>query len=623
MRAKTGSSTKLIVLITLFLSLIFGLPHLIIPAFLGGWENYHPLTVNNVPISTLEETYVYGAQAKDVCEGHLLSVDAHLVEHKDLPISFSPLSSLFAGSLGCLLGSIPRFFLIADFILPPIIFLALFFFLRKITSSTTTSLLGAALVLTADRLFLFLPPLTLGMAQAFWDILSINGRETIFLEFSRYPYPQLAFLILILQIYGLFRALVEKSFRWVLLAAIFLGLLFYTYFYYWIFVLAGIVFLLPLLLWQKKSDEVKILLLTTFVGLVISLPHWIFFFNFQAIPARQDILERMGLEPGRIRNLYRTAQYLIFAFIVFRSIKKKDFTFWFLLAFLLGGIAALNIQLLTGYTLQSWHWVTVVLNPFSIIILVYLLSRIFNRKSIPKGFKRFYTPIVYFLIIFFILRAFALQFVAAKNTYQGYTLPQTTIEAFNWLNNNTLKDAVILTPSFETNSQIPVYTHNNIFLPAGNVTVASNQEITERLLTAYQIFGIGREQLAKTLAYRGDGMGDCQGDTCLVKFEFWEKQAIIELFYYKYLRKNESLSSWSTFYEMPKSEQQQILSAYDRLLENPGLFPTRFKLDYLYYGPAERKIKETNFNQYPWAKEVYRNQDVIIYEVGQNVSQKN
>lgn len=602
---------KPVIIVALLISFIFGLPHLVTPFFLGNFKNYHPLAVNQVPIVTFEESYVYAAQAREVCDGHPLSADAHLAEYKNLP-SLTPLPLLFAGSLGCLIGSISAVFVISDFLFPPLIFLIVYLLLHSFTSNRGVSIFGAVLLLTADRLFLFLPPLTLNMAKAFWDILAINGTETVSLEFARFPYPQFAFLILGLHLYFLLRALKEKNLLPTILSAIFLGLLFYTYFYYWTFILAGTAVLFFIFLLQKNLTGLKILLLNLIIAFLISIPYWLSFSQFQMLPVSQDILERMGFEPGRVKNLYRTTQYLVFALLFFKFIRNKDLRFWFLLAFLLGGIASLNIQILTGYTLQSWHWTLRAINPLIIIMITYFLFQVLNQRYV---IQKVLSPLLTILIIFFLFRALTLQFVVAKNSYQGYTLPQPTLEAFNWLNQSTPRDAVILTPSFETNSLIPLYTHNNIFLPLGNVTVAPNREIIERLAVTYKIFGLGKNELAKALSYQGDGLGDCRGDNCLVKFEFWEKQAIIELFYMKYLQKSEGILNWSTFYQMPKDEQEEILAAYGELLKNPTFLPVELRLDYLYYGPAEKKISQIDLGAYPWAKEVYRNSEVIIYQV--------
>lgn len=603
----TGSS-KTPIFFSLLVSLIFGLPHLLIPLFLGGLNNYQPLTVNNVPLLTFEEAFTYGAQAREVCDGHPFSSDAHLFETKNLPSNFAPLPSLLAGGFGCLIGSIPWSFAIFDFILPPIIFLVIYVLFSRITHQVHLSILAGILVLTTEQMFLFLPPLSLGMLGALWEILTVSGKETAFLEFSRFPFPQLAFLVLLLHLFFSLRALQDKKFWQIVPASLFFGLLFYTYFYYWTFALANITFLLLIFLNQRKSTEAKILLLILSLALLIAIPYLIRFSQFHSWAGAKDVLERMGLEQGRFRNLYRTAQYFIFAFIFFKLLRKKDLVFWFFFSLIVGGIISLNIQILTGYTLQSWHWTTRVINPLVIMILVYLISQKLGEKS---KFGKFAT---YSLIFIFVLRAFVLQFVSSKNSFEGYTLPKTTLESFTWLNQNTPPDTVIISPSFETNSLIPLFTHNNVFLPIGNVTIASNQQIIERFLITSKFFEINQNKLAENLSYRGNGLGDCKGDNCLVKFEFWEKQAIIELFYMKYLNKTEDHNSWSTTYEMPSREQFEILEKYDKLLTDNN-YPINYKIDYLYYGPAEKKINPVDFKTRPRLKEVFQNKDISIFKI--------
>lgn len=621
-KKRGGYSFKLPILIVLTTSLIFGLPHLVIPLFQGGFKNYQPLVVNKVSLLTYEETRLYGAQAREVYEGHLLSADAHLAEYKNLPQASFILPPLFAGSLARLTGSLQKSFVINDFLLPPLIFLFVYLLLFELTAEPLISILGGVLLLTANRLFLFLPPLTFKMAEALWEIFMVSGKEIEFLEFSRFPYPQFAFFLLILHLYSLLLALRKKSLFLNFLSAVTLGLLFYTYFYYWTFALVGEIILFFFLLSKKNFNQVKTLSLVVLVALSLSIPFWISFLKFHSLPVSKDILERVGLELGKVRNVVRTVQYSIFTLFFFALVKKKKIAFFFFLAFLLGGIILLNLQLLTGWTIQSWHWTVRVLNPLSILILVYLFHQILTQnysqprlEKLKNFLKSRYSPLLIILIALFLFRALALQFVSARNTYQSYTLPKTTLEAFAWLDKNTPLDSVIITPSFETISQVPVFTHNNVFLPNGTIAFASNEEIFKRLLITYKIFGLGKSELEKILSYRGDGLGNCQGEDCLVDFEFWEKQGVVELFHMKYLKKDEGLTSWSTFYEIPKKEQERILTSYDQYLKSSELIPAELRLDYLYYGPAEKKIREIDFSRYWWAKEIYHNQDVQIYKI--------
>lgn len=602
-----------LILIVLILSFIFALPHLLIPKYLAG-KPYYPLVLDGAPIFTSDELTWPAAEAREVMDGRLFPTDPVVWEHKVAPSLTAQIPAMIIGFLGRAIGSINTAYIVLGFILPPLVFLSIFFLVFLLTREYLISSLVSILIMTMTRPFQFVPPLNLSMLKMLFGYLGNHDIDPTPVEFFRLPNPLLIFPFFILTIIFLYLSLEKKKMIFAFVGGVFFGLLFYIYFYFWTFILAGvgIIFLASLI--QKDWSRIKLLLIFIGIGGLTSLFYWINFYKFGQYPFQGDVLSRAGIEIGRIRNLYRTVQFLIFGFLFSLAVRKKDFKFWFLLFLLFGGIVCLNIQVITGYTFQSHHWTLRAINPWVMLMLGFFHFRLFSKK-------KFYQPLTLFLIIFFLGLGGWIQFSFARKAYSAYTLAEDKVAAFKWLNKNTSQDSVVGSLSVETNVLIPVYTHNNVFLPNGGVTLAPTEEMIQRICTVYKLFEIPLTFLDDILAYSEERevqmQKNCLKDQCLKnrRLAFLEKAGAWFFFHMESTTWKETLTGWSYEIGIAEKRRRAIVEGYQKFLKIKGYLPAKLRLDYLFFGPEERKLSKVDLGQYDFLSLVYEQGEVEIYQV--------
>ena len=602
-----------LILILLIFSLIFFLPHILIPKFLAG-KPYYPLTLAGTPIFSSDELTWPAAEAREVMDGRIFPTDPIVWEHKNAPSMVAQFPAIIIGLLGKFSGSINQAYLILSFVLPPLVFLSIFFLTFILTKEYLISSLVSIVIMTLTRPYQFFPPLNRTMVEALIGYLTNTFIEPVPFEFLRLPNPLLVFPFFVLTIIFLYLALEKKKAVFAVTGGFLFGLLFYIYFYFWTFVGAGLGIFLISSVVKKDWQRIRLLMIFLFTGGIISLFYWVNFFKFQQYPFKEDVLRRAGIEVGRDSSLFRTAQFLIFGFLFSILIKKKNQQFWFLLLFLLGGLVCLNVQLVTGYTFQGDHWTLRVINPWTILMLGFVYFRLLRNKI-------FYKPLTAFLIFIFLGMDFWIQLSFSKKAYSVYTLPEEKIAALEWLNKNTPKDSVVVSPSIETNSLIPAYTHNNVYLPNGGVTLASTKEIIERLYFTYKLFGIKPDYLDDILTYSQEREvlkeENCRIDQCLKNrsLDFLEKEGAWFFFHMQSVTWKVGFSGWSFKLGLAEEKKQEIVTGYREFLKTKQYLPKDMRLDYVFFGPNEKHLLGANLDKYSFLSPVFQNQGVKIYQV--------
>lgn len=601
------------VIVGLAITFIFALPHILTPFLLSG-KPYLPLVYDQAPIFTADQLTWPAAEAREVMDGRFLPADPEIWEYKKGPSLTAQIPAIIIGLTGKLFGSINKAYLVLGCLLPPLVFLTLFSFVYLLTKENLVSCLTAAAVMTMTRPFQFIPPLNIKMAKALFGYLTNRFIEPVPVEFFRLPNPLLIFPFFMLTVIFIYLTVEKKQLKAALFGGILFGSLFYVYFYFWTFILSFLILLLGSSLIKKDKKRFRRLLVLAGIGLCLSCFYWFNFIKFQQLPGRIDILKRAGLEVGRIRNSVRTAQLVIFALIFSLAIKKKDNAFYFLLLGLLGGLLCLNIQLVTGYTFQSGHWMLRVLNPWLIIMSGFTFFRLFNKS-------RYYRLLASGILITILVVAFIIHLTYTQKTYSAYTLPPAKIAAFSWLDENTPEDSVVGSISIETNLLIPVYGHNNIFLPNGGVTLASDRELINRLYIIYKLFKVSPRYLEEILTGSKEReekkYQNCLLDECLRNrsLEFLEKEGGWYLFHMKSAQWQSTPGNWQYRINLPEGERQLILAGYEDYLGSNQILPEKWRLDYLFYGPEEKKITHFDFSQYDFLRMAYSNDQVEIYQV--------
>jgi len=416
----------------------------------------------------------------------------------------------------------------------------------------------------------------------------------------------------ILSLYFAYKAISAETKRkiFVILAGIFYGLLFYLYLYFWVFTTIFLgMFFLALLIRKKKTEALSIFAVGV-TGWIMSIPFWINYLNLRDLPNYWQLIEKNGIEVGRAFQLGIWKLYLVMAAMIALVVwlgrkfaampnlrlPRFDLAATFLVTLITAGAVVFNIQIVTGYNVQSDHWISRVLAIthgviFSVLFYyLYLVVRerfssLFNRVRLGKILAILGIVVLLSMISNLVFNRIVYN---AENAWRYTVMPELLV-AYEWLDANTPKDSVIATPSLKTNIDLPVYTHTRIFLPRAMNTLAPEEEILERLYITYKLFGIEPINLYELL----------QSDLTIFQI-LGERYRSKELDSYL---KNEP-------YNFPPEVLEEILSEYVHYKLSDAI---PYKLDYIFVGPRE---KEIGINT-EWLKEhekVYDRDGVLIYK---------
>ena len=582
------------VTIAILVGFIFGLPHLLIPIFLGSGVSYTPLVagLDNVCGITHDEALFYGAQIKKIFDGKPFFADVDLYEYRNVSNPFSTFPYFVFGNIAKLLGSVQRLFILADFILPPLIFYSIYLLLLSLTGEMVVSVFGSIFLIFGPDIFRAISAVLKtysGYSYAFWNFPLNNP-----FSFSRFISPEFNLPILFFSLYFIYQGIKKYSYFYSAISGIFLGLLFHSYLYFWTFYLSGSLALLFLYVFKKDFKRVKIILLAVMIGAIISIPYFLKQIEFNKFINHNDILLRFGLVRGSFVEWYHTIEGFVALLILIIFCKKRDEGFYFLLAFMFGGIMCLNQQILTGKTIQNHHWYFLTIQPWFVFILSYLLSSVVKKSERQNLLKRLNISLILkVLIIFLLFSGLIKQTVYAERTYNTYSLTEEEKALFAWLKEKSKTDDVVLSLNRRLDDLIPVYTKNFVFLPNGVLTFASDKEIIERLIIAFKLYGVKEEYLKENLPRDEWGF---------------------HLFHTKYAQ---------VFYGkrevFPKEVLSDILAKY-RLLSSNSFYNNfkKYKLDYIYLGTYERGISKKDFGDHLALKEVFNKNGNRLYKVMSN-----
>ncbi|MDO8464216.1 MAG: hypothetical protein Q7S46_03045, partial [Gallionella sp.] len=181
---------RLAILLSVFIGIIVGLPHLLIPRIIVP-AKYDPLQFNPEGGSaiTMEEVYTYVPEVKEITEGKFWVTDTQVAEYNGRSTPFvgeTGLAWVMAG-LAKITGSIQNAFIVADFIFPAVTFLLVYAIVWLFTRSQVVSAAaGTVLVIWPELLVLFpYPNVIISAAKSAFD-----PRDFLFI--SRNFHPQLS-----------------------------------------------------------------------------------------------------------------------------------------------------------------------------------------------------------------------------------------------------------------------------------------------------------------------------------------------------------------------------------------------------------------------------------------------
>ncbi len=445
-----------------------------------------------IHLLALDDNAYYVARMRDILDGHGWISSPFIYEYKNSPPLLYPVGE-YLYMWPALLGlPLVTTLILAKFFFPAVLFLLIYALLYSLTDGSgerarkLSGVAGGLLVTLGYGLvdYQHILPVFSGTAQFFaWSLWArpVNPVTGAVLLFT--------FLLL------LWRLMNRGGFR----AAIFSGITFalmFGYFFTWGIAISISAVLGVIALAQRNYSLLKRLALTLGVGFLAGAPYW---YNMRAIANMPDH-ERLYLQNGMllthapIANKVLFLALFIFILCFIAAYRKRsvigapmDRAWWFALALLLGGLWALNQQIITGKTIWPYHFVQYV-TPLSVVAVIVALAFALRPKF----------PALWAAGMLGISALSLLYGIAAARTY-AYEMPQFRsiqqyAEVLTWLSANAERDCVVLVAEGieeKLTRLIPGFTQCNDYV-AGWMQVSYHEQrrTLHNVLTLMRVNGV-------------------------------------------------------------------------------------------------------------------------------------
>lgn len=602
----------------------------------------------------------YLPSAREILDGHFPPSELHVPAHRQHDLFLRPPGPtlLFAAFLK-FADSENHAYMAAGFVMTIAMFLLFYWLGRELFGSRLGALFFAALgVLTPAAVHL---PRAFFSPGLFADIIAKNfipvvRTPILQLFLARIEDPLFTLWFYILSLLLLYRFFLGPSVKRALALGLAIGLLLYFYFYYWLVIVAMAVFLFGFNLGFARSSALRAWLIMWALVAILAIPYALNFIAFRQLPQASEIVARVGFEYGRGFRLSVWRDYLAYAalgvftaFLLRHEVARKR-VFWFSA---LGAMAALwNLQIVTGWNVQPDHWPKAFGLPLFALVAALVaaaLSRlaplqpsaprletrgeggITNVGGKPRPFGRLVTglalgcrvaslrlPLMVAAILLasllgakkIINAAFFLN--PGQDWIADYSFPAPIAASWRWINQNAAPEAVVLSPSFITAVYLAGYTGTDPYLPTHN-TLASNDEVEERFLTAHKLFSTPPEGLARILTYRSDPFSACH-EPCGLHTALNLSKAPNFLYGQTFnvaMGRFDALKVERVNYSLPQEKMNELFERYRAL--SPRF--EDFRGAYVYVGPWERELSNPDFRQNQNLELVYENELVEIYRI--------
>ncbi|MHB2025219.1 MAG: hypothetical protein ACYCPQ_01070 [Elusimicrobiota bacterium] len=558
-------------------------------AFRSAWQNHYPELAaqwaDNGPFTILgwfgtELTFdelSYAARVKNASD-HLWAYDPYIAENRSQEQWINDVATYsIMGAFTSLVGDINVAWILMRFLCCIAWFLLIYSIMIKSAEDEGISAFCAAFITGFSYLLTWnfvhalawsgkaLPSLL----HDAWSILSYGRTEGVI----RLPRPGLTYPFLFLATLWIADAAEDPGWTWPILSGLLGGILAYVRLDVWSAYLTA-AYAFAAVLWFKNRRFPWKIACGVALSTVISLPF--LYFNY---PPNPEFLLRLAVPYQRHFDWHSLA-YLFLFWLGLRH-KKKPLDL-FLACLMAGSFVMVNIEIVTGYSLQPFHW-KFFANIYAFLIIASFIPERFKEK--PRAW--FSAAAVSALLAF--LQGFG--YAAIHFPFQG--LPADYAAAFRWLNRGTGKDSVVLTLNPEINALIPVFTRDKVFLSSGNPVISTYPLLKncERLAQGMRIFGVNEARFLKDTLWRN------ANDESRADYRAGFKRGEIE----------KSTLFVMMFGQTPEDAARPIVS-------EALTHPFNGAPDYLWFGDIERQYAAKNFPPAdgPWV-EAYRNSSVIIF----------
>lgn len=530
------------------------------PEAAQGWTNDGSFASVGSRYPFLPEEAAHAARVRRAAEG--LPYDGFIRENRGARyLSIDFLNFLALGTLQRATGDIHTTFLLARLIFGALWLPLLYLIARKILDADEAALFFAVFVTFFSYLLtgMFLSAIPWselfslkGVAKSAWTLASYGRTESLL----RLPRPGITYAGLFAASLLTLRALKSKETRDLALAGCAAGLLAYVHLDVWTTHL-GACFVLGAMESVRLRTLRHALWIPAGAGLAVSLP-WLAL-NF---PADPELLSRAATFT-RMPDPYSLIYLAAFAAIRRRWGETRPPGLMYLAAFMLSLVLLLNVQLVTGYSLERSHWYW-----FGNIYLI-LAGLAFMRKDLLSA--RGWLPAAGVLWLAVLLQNFAY----AAIHYPSYGYPKAVEEPLVWLNERASTDEVVASLDYKAVPLIAANTPCKTLLPYGNPIHSDVpvRDIGARIRRGAELYGIP--------------LSDFLAKTDLLSSASLERSAFLG----------------------PATPDEMVREA----LKEDAPVRGEFRVDYLWVGPLERELLKGSPPTGADPEPVFSNGRVAIY----------
>ncbi len=400
-------------------------------------------------MGTDAENY-YAARVRDVADGFPSLGNAYYADLKDTPSVQPPLPELVVSTIGRILSIDPvSAFVLCKGLFAFLLTIAMVGAFASMTSMPWISLASVSVLLFANALL-----------NAPWDLFAILRGELSpgFLRFARPINPQWPVFLFFTTLWILSSWMQERRTWKVAIAAFTTLLMLYSYVYAWTYM--GVIAFLLLLYFFFRFDRQRQrdLLFYFFILFLGGLPYLFHIFGTMLHPWYAESAMRQGLVPSR--HLVLGAWVLLF--LPLSIVTRRYFTkSWPLLPVLaIGGLIALNQQIITGSALVSHHYHWYFIQPAASIVLLISVFVWIRKFLQPRVFASLLFAVGLFSVIF----GFFQQWDIYQVQRQQWGELQKTSDLFSFLRQHT-KPGIVVAGASEgfIDDYVPIYTSADVY----------------------------------------------------------------------------------------------------------------------------------------------------------------
>lgn len=393
------------------------------------------------------EELAYAARANDTAR-HWPGYDPYIKENRGLrQLVIDRLTYIVMAAVIAVIGDINWSWIVIRFLCCCAWFILVYRLMMRVAESPPMALFCATFITCYSYILTFLFVANLSwdgslphiFAHNVWTVLSYGRTEAVI----RLPRPGVTYALLFLATWGIIKAAESDTWRWAAWSGVMGGALAYVRFDVWsTYVVASCLYALARSVQDRRMRWR--LWMSVVITSLVSLP-----LLYCIYPPDPDLLVRV-VRPGRHFDLN---SLVYFAAFVIGLRGRRNPTVLCFTCFAAAIFLMVNIELVTGFPLQSVHW-KFIGNIYLFFLAVAFVPRILKCRTRPWLAAS----------ALLVLTAFSQSIAYAAIHYPFQGLPKDYDDALVWLNAHTPDNSVVLTINPEIDALIPVFTHNKVVL---------------------------------------------------------------------------------------------------------------------------------------------------------------